>query len=161
MLSKLLSLLSKPILIMLLILASYFAYNQYQAKCRIEADRDSIKKSFDDYKVNSKAIKVMESNIIEAIKNGQKETNDLRDSVDAGLVQLLVRVESIDRDSTTTSAVASQALRLAKSTQQSYYDLRNGIKYNKEIVDGWQQYYCLEIAPKNNTEFMCEQISKR
>ncbi|WP_392559775.1 lysis system i-spanin subunit Rz [Orbus mooreae] len=139
-----------------LLFVSYFAWNCWQDERRAIAEKERINSEFAEYKTNNKAVKQLELNLIEAINNANKNTDDLRNNVDNGLIELLVKVESIERDSATTSNTADQALRLAKSARQDYYNLRSGINYNKTMIDGWQRYYCLEIAPKNNTKFMCD-----
>ncbi|TEA26949.1 lysis system i-spanin subunit Rz [Candidatus Schmidhempelia bombi] len=78
----------------------------------------------------------MESNLIEAIKNGQVKTDALRNDIDNGLIELRVKVDSAERDSAAASTIANNALRLAKSSQQDYYRLTNAISYNNAIIDG-------------------------
>ncbi|NUF48639.1 lysis system i-spanin subunit Rz [Gilliamella sp. ESL0250] len=143
-------------LISALIFACYFAFNCWQDKRLAVMRVNKAEEKYEKYIQDNNEVKKIESNIIEAIKNGQAKTNALRNDIDNGLVELRVKVESIERDSATTSGIANKALRLAKSSQQDYYNLTNAIEYNKVIIDGWQKYYCKEIAPKNNTEFMCD-----
>lgn len=130
--------------------------NHYKHKAQMASARaDTLEAEIKQYKADSINIKKLESNIIEAIKHGQTNTDNLRNDIDNGLSELLVKVESAQRDSTTASNTAQQALRLAKSSQQDYYNLTNAINYNRAIIEGWQKYYCQEIAPKNSTDFMC------
>ena len=133
--------------------------NHYKHKAQMASARaDTLEAEIKQYKADSINIKKLESNIIEAIKHGQTNTDNLRNDIDNGLSELLVKVESAQRDSATASNTAQQALRLARSSQQDYYNLTNAIEYNKVIINGWQEYYCKEIAPKNNTEFMCNEV---
>ena len=133
--------------------------NHYKHKAQMASARaDTLEAEIKQYKADSINIKKLESNIIEAIKHGQTNTDNLRNNIDNGLSELLVKVESAQRDSATASNTAQQALRLARSSQQDYYNLTNAIEYNKVIINGWQEYYCKEIAPKNNTEFMCNEV---
>lgn len=141
-----------------LLFTSYFAWNCWQDEKVAKKEANRINLEFIDYKTNNKAIKQLEMNINEVLKNASKDTDNLRNNVDNGLIELRVRVETIERDSTAASNTAVKALRLARSSQQDYYNLVNGINHNKAVIDGWRQYYCLEIAPKNNTEFMCKGI---
>ncbi|WP_294616063.1 lysis system i-spanin subunit Rz [uncultured Gilliamella sp.] len=136
--------------------AIYFAYHCWQGKQIAIAAANKVEIEFEQYKQSNNAVKQLELNIIETIKNGQANTDNLRNDIDNGLVELRVKVETIERDSTATSDIAYRALRLAKTSRQDYYNLVNAINYNKAIIDGWQQYYCQEIAPKNKTEFMCK-----
>ncbi|OTQ71032.1 lysis system i-spanin subunit Rz [Gilliamella sp. N-G2] len=130
--------------------------NHYKHKAQMASARaDTLEAEIKQYKADSINIKKLESNIIEAINHGQTNTDNLRNDIDNGLSELLVKVESAQRDSTTASNTAQQALRLAKSSQQDYYNLTNAINYNRAIIEGWQKYYCQEIAPKNSTDFMC------
>ena len=130
---------------------------KYKAE-EANARADKLITEFDQYKNSNNNIKKLESNIIEAIKNGYAKTDALRNDIDNGLVELLVKVESVERDSATAGNIAQQALRLARSSQQDYYNLTNAISFNKELIEGWQNYYCQAIAPKNNTEFMCDEV---
>ena len=136
--------------------AIYFAFNCWQDEKLAAARENQIKTEYEQYKQDNNAVKQIETNIIEAIKDGHAKTDALRNDVDNGLVELRVQVETVERDSTATSDIAYRALRLAKTSRQDYYNLVNAINYNKAIIDGWQQYYCQEIAPKNKTEFMCK-----
>ena len=138
--------------------AIYVSYNCWQDEKLAVARENQIKIEFEQYKQSNNAVKQLELNIIGAIKNGQAKTDALRNDIDNGLVELRVKVESVERDSATTSGIANKALRLARTSQQDYYNLTNAIKYNKVIIEGWQKYYCKEIAPKNNTEFMCNGV---
>ncbi|OCG39041.1 hypothetical protein A9G29_09690 [Gilliamella sp. Fer2-1] len=144
------------LLISMLLFAFYLAYNCWQNEKLAVARADTAEAKYEDYKRDNNAVKQIELNIIEAIKNGQTKTDALHNDIDNGLVELRVKVESVERDSTTTSNTASKALRLARASQQDYYNLTNAISYNKAMIDGWREYYCKEIAPKNNTEFMCD-----
>lgn len=136
--------------------------NHYKHKAQIASARaDTLETEIKQYKADSINIKKLESNIIEALKHGQTNTDNLRNDIDNGLVELRVKVESVERDSATASNTAQQALRLAKSSQQDYYNLTNAINYNRAIIEGWQRYYCQEIAPKNNTQFMCKEVTKQ
>ncbi|OCG02265.1 lysis system i-spanin subunit Rz [Gilliamella sp. wkB112] len=136
--------------------AIYFAYHSWQGKQFAIATANKLETEFEQYKQSNNIVKQLELNIIETIKNGQVSTDNLRNDIDNGLVELRVKVENIERDSTATSDIAYRALRLAKTSRQDYYNLANAINYNKAIIDGWQQYYCQEIAPKNKTKFMCK-----
>lgn len=156
---KLLYKLSPIILLIIVIFSIYFAYRCYQDEKIAKAYLDKLQSEFVQYKNSNNNIKKLESNIIEAIKHGQTNTDNLRNDIDNGLVELRVKVESVERDSATASNTAQQALRLAKSSQQDYYNLTNAINYNRTIIDGWQKYYCQEIAPKNSTEFMCKKFN--
>lgn len=138
--------------------AIYVAYNCWQGERLAIVRANEAEAKYEKYKQDNNAVKQIEINIIEAIKNGQAKTDALRNDVDNGLVELLVKVESVERDSTATSSTANKALRLARTSQQNYYNLSNAIEYNKVIIEGWQKYYCKEIAPKNNTEFMCNGV---
>lgn len=139
-----------------LLFASYFAYNCYQDERRAKQEAARINTEFAQYKEDNNTIKQLEKNITEALTNANNTTNELRNNVDNGLVELLVKVESIERDSTTASNTANTALRLARTSQQDYYNLRSAINYNKVMIDGWQKYYCTVIAPKNGSEGMCK-----
>lgn len=133
--------------------------NHYKHKAQMASARaDTLEAEIKKYKADSINIKKLESNIIEAIRHGQTNTNNLRNDIDNGLSELLVKVESAQRDSATAGSIAQQALRLAKSSQQDYYNLTNAIGFNKALIEGWQKYYCQEIAPKNDTEFMCDEV---
>lgn len=136
--------------------ACYFAYNCWQDERFAVEKANKAEAKYEKYIQDNNEVKKIESNIIEAIKNGYAKTDALRNDIDNGLVELRIKVESVERDSTTAGNAAIQALRLAKSSQQDYYNLTNAIEYNKAIIEGWQKYYCNEIAPKNNTEFMCK-----
>lgn len=138
-----------------LLFVSYFAFNCWQDEKLAVARENQIKTEYEQYKQDNNTIKQIETNIIEAIKDGHAKTDALRNDVDNGLVELRVQVESVERDSATASNTANKALRLARTSQQDYYNLSNAIEYNKAIINGWQEYYCKEIAPKNNTTFMC------
>ncbi|MWP47455.1 lysis system i-spanin subunit Rz [Gilliamella sp. Pas-s27] len=143
-------------LISALVFVSYFAYNCWQDERLAVMRANKAEAKYEKYIQDNNEVKKIESNIIEAIKNGYAKTDALRNDVDNGLVELRVKVESVERDSTASSNIANKALRLAKSAQQDYYNLTNAIEYNKVMIDGWQKYYCKEIAPKNGTEFMCD-----
>ena len=138
-----------------LLFVSYFAFNCWQDEKTAVVRANEAEAKYEKYKQDNNAVKQIETNIIEAIKNGHAKTDALRNDVDNGLIELRVQVESIERDSTATSNIANKALRLARTSQQDYYNLTNAIEYNKAIINGWQEYYCKEIAPKNNTAFMC------
>ncbi|MFQ1017472.1 lysis system i-spanin subunit Rz [Gilliamella sp. Occ3-1] len=142
-------------LISALIFACYFAYNCWQDEKTAVAKANKAEAKYEKYIQDNNEVKKIESNIIEAIKNGYAKTDALRNDIDNGLVELRVKVESVERDSTTSSNIANKALRLARTSQQDYYNLTSAIEYNKVMIEGWQKYYCKEIAPKNNTEFMC------
>lgn len=144
----------------ILIFISYFAYKCWQDEKLAVARADKIKTEYENYKYDNNNIKKLESNIIEAIKNGRAKTDDLRNDIDNGLVELRVKVESVERDSASAGNTAIKALRLARTSQQDYYNLANAIEYNKALIDGWQKYYCSEIAPKNKTEFMCNGLDR-
>lgn len=135
--------------------AIYVAYNCWQDEKTAVVRANEAEAKYEKYKQDNNAVKQIETNIIEAIKNGHAKTDALRNDVDNGLIELRVQVESIERDSATASNTANKALRLARTSQQDYYNLSNAIEYNKAIINGWQEYYCKEIAPKNNTAFMC------
>ncbi len=138
---------------------TFKAMLDYKYKAREANTRaNTVTSEFVQYKNSNNNIKKLESNIIEAIRHGQTNTNNLRNDIDNGLSELLVKVESAQRDSATAGSIAQQALRLAKSSQQDYYDLTNAIGFNKALIEGWQRYYCQEIAPKNDTEFMCDEV---
>lgn len=141
--------------------AIYVAYNCWQDEKAAVASADKIKTEYEQYKQDNNTVKQIETNIIEAIKDGHAKTDALRNDVDNGLIELRVQVETIERDSTATSNIANKALRLARTSQQDYYNLSNAIEYNKAIIKGWQKYYCKEIAPKNNTEFMCDKNGEK
>ncbi|NUF50484.1 lysis system i-spanin subunit Rz [Gilliamella sp. ESL0250] len=143
-------------LISILAFVSYFAYNCWQDKRLAVSRANKAEAKYEKYIQDNNEVKKIESNIIEAIKNGQAKTDALRNDIDNGLVELRVKVESVERNSATAGNAAIQAMRLAKSSQQDYYNLTNAIEYNKVIIEGWQKYYCKEIAPKNGTEFMCD-----
>ena len=134
----------------------YFAFNCWRDERLAVARADEAEAKYEKYKQDNNAVKQIETNIIEAIKDGYAKTDALRNDVDNGIVELLVKVESVERDSATASNTANKALRLARTSQQDYYNLSNAIEYNKAIINGWQEYYCKEIAPKNATEFMCK-----
>lgn len=142
-------------LIIALIFVSYFAYNCWQDKRLAVSRANKAEAKYEKYIQDNNEVKKIESNIIEAIKNGYAKTDALRNDIDNGLVELRVKVESVERDSATSSNIANKALRLARTSQQDYYNLTSAIEYNKVMIEGWQKYYCKEIAPKNNTEFMC------
>lgn len=142
-------------LIIALIFVSYFAYNCWQDKRLAVSRANKAEAKYEKYIQDNNEVKKIESNIIEAIKNGYAKTDALRNDIDNGLVELRVKVESVERDSTASSNIANKALRLARTSQQDYYNLTSAIEYNKVVIEGWQKYYCKEIAPKNNTEFMC------
>lgn len=148
-------------LISALIFACYFAFNCWQDKRLAVAKANKAEAKYEKYIRDINEVKKIESNIIEAIKNGYAKTDALRNDIDNGLVELRVKVESVERDSATTSGIANKALRLARTSQQDYYNLTNAISYNRTIIDGWQKYYCQEIAPKNNTQFMCKEVTKQ
>ena len=139
-----------------LIFACYVAFNCWQDKRLAVMRANKAESKYERYIQDNNEVKKIESNIIEAIKNGYAKTDALRNDIDSGLVELRVKVESVERDSATTSGIANKALRLARTSQQDYYNLTNAVSYNKAIIDGWQKYYCKEIAPKNNTELMCD-----
>lgn len=143
-------------LLVIIIFISYFAYRCWKDEQIAITKTLTLEAQFKAYQQNNNAIKQIESTIIETIKDEQAKTENLRDNVDNGLVELRVKVAAIERNSATTSDVAEQALRLAKSSQQDYYRLTNAIGYNRAIIEGWQEYYCKAIAPKNNTQFMCD-----
>lgn len=147
------------ILVSSLLFTSYFAYDCWQDENKAKAEVDRINAEFTQYKEDNKAVKQLEKNIIEVINNANNTTNELRNNVDNGLVELLVKVESIERDTTTASTAADQALRLARTTQQNYYNLTNAINYNKTRIDGWQKYYCMILAPKNGGESVCSEYN--
>lgn len=147
-------------LLVISIFISYFAYKCWQDERLAVARENKTKSEYEQYKQDNNAVKQIEINIIETIKNGQAKTDALRNDIDSGLVELLVKVESVERDSASTSNIANKALRLARTSQQSYYNLSNAIEYNKALIDGWQKYYCSEIAPKNKTEFMCNGLER-
>ena len=151
-------LLSPIVLLAVAIFAIYFAYGCYQNERIAKAQIGKLEAEFKQYKADSINIKKLESNIIEAIKHGQDKTDNLRNDIDNGISELLVKVESAERDSAAAGNTAQQALRLAKSARQDYFNLTNAIDYNKAIITGWQKYYCTEIAPKNKTEFMCDEV---
>lgn len=153
-------LLSPIVLLAVAIFAIYFAYGCYQNERIAKAQIGKLEAEFKQYKADSINIKKLESNIIEAIKHGQDKTDNLRNDIDNGISELLVKVESAERDSAAAGNTAQQALRLAKSARQDYFNLTNAIDYNKAIITGWQKYYCTEIAPKNKTEFMCNEVKK-
>lgn len=133
--------------------------NHYKHKAQMASARaDMLEAEVKQYKADSINIKKLESNIIEAIKHGQDKTENLRNDIDNGVSELLVKVESIERNSASAGNSAQQALRLAKSARQDYFNLTNAISYNKTLIDGWQRYYCQAIAPKNGTEFMCNEV---
>ena len=140
--------------------AIYVAYNCWQDEKTAVVRANEAEAKYEKYKQDNNAVKQIETNIIEAIKNGHAKTDALRNDVDNGLIELRVQVESIERDSASTSNIANKALRLARTSQQSYYNLSNAIEYNKALIDGWQKYYCSEIAPKNKTEFMCNGLER-
>jgi predicted negative regulator of RcsB-dependent stress response len=143
-------------LISILAFVSYFAYNCWQDKRLAVVRANKAEAKYEKYIQDNNEVKKIELNIIEAIKNGYAKTDALRNDIDNGLVELRVKVESVERDSATSSNIANKALRLARTSQQDYYDLTNAIEYNKVIIESWQKYYCKEIAPKNGTEFMCD-----
>lgn len=145
-------------LVIIAAFAMYVSFNCWQDKKLAVARANEAEAKYEKYKQDNNAVKQIEINIIEAIKNGQANTDNLRNDIDNGLVELRVKVETIERDSTATSRTANNALRLARTSQQNYYNLSNAIEYNKALIDGWQKYYCREIAPKNNTEFMCNGV---
>jgi hypothetical protein len=153
---KLLYKLSPIFLVVITLFAFYFAYHCWQDEKAAKAEAKRIATVFAQYKEDNKAIKQLEKNLTEALINANNTANELRNNVDNGLIELRVKVESAERDSATASNIANKALRLARTSQQDYYHLTNAISYNKVIIDGWREYYCKEIAPKNNTEFMCE-----
>ena len=144
----------------ILIFISYFAYKCWQDEKTAVVRANEAEAKYEKYKQDNNAVKQIETNIIEAIKNGRAKTDDLRNDIDNGLVELRVKVETIERDSTAASRTANNALRLARTSQQNYYNLSNAIEYNKALIDGWQKYYCSEIAPKNKTEFMCNGLER-
>ena len=146
-------------LIIALIFACYFAYNCWQDKRLAVEKANKAEAKYERYIQDNNEVKKIESNIIEAIKNGYAKTDALRNDIDNGLVELRVKVESVERDSTASSNIANKAFRLARTSQQDYYNLTNAINYNRTIIDGWQKYYCQEIAPKNSTEFMCKKFN--
>ena len=148
-------------LIIALIFACYFAYNCWQDKRLAVEKANKAEAKYERYIQDNNEVKKIESNIIEAIKNGYAKTDALRNDIDNGLVELRVKVESVERDSATTSGIANKALRLARTSQQDYYNLTNAIEYNKVVIEGWQKYYCKEFAPKNNTQFMCKEVTKQ
>ena len=147
-------------LLVISIFISYFAYKCWQDERLAVARENKTKSEYEQYKQDNNAVKQIEINIIEAIKDGQANTDNLRNDIDNGLVELRVKVETVERDSTAASRTANNALRLARTSQQNYYNLSNAIEYNKVIIEGWQKYYCKEIAPKNNTEFMCKGLER-
>ncbi|QHJ80145.1 MAG: hypothetical protein [Bacteriophage sp.] len=134
--------------------------NHYKHKAQMASARaDTLEAEFKQYKADNINIKKLESNIIEAIKHGQDKSDNLRNDIDNGISELLVKVESVERDSAAAGDIAQQALRLAKSAKQDYFNLTNAINYNNALIAGWQNYYCTEIAPKNKTEFMCDEVT--
>ena len=136
-------------------LALYFAYHCWQGEQLAMAKTVALEAQFNAYKQGNNAIKLIESNILETIKDEQVKTDSLRDDVDNGLVELRIKVATLERNSAATGDIADKALRLAKSSQQDYYRLTHAISYNQALIEGWQQYYCQVIAPQNNTLFMC------
>ena len=147
-------------LISALLFSCYFAYICWQDEKAAKAEAERINTEFIQYKEDNQSIKQIELNIIETIKNGQAKTDALRNDVDNGLVELRVKVETAERDSAAAGDTAAKALRLARTSQQDYYNLTNAITYNDAIIKGWQQYYCTVIAPKNGTQAMCSDIKK-
>lgn len=137
----------------------YVAIDQYQDKTQLKIDLKVVNAKFEQYKTDNNSVKQLDLKIMGALEDGNKNTNNLRDAVNAGLVELLVRTEAIERDSSGASTSIQNAVRLAESTRQDYYDLRNGIEQNRIMILGWQEYYCKIIAPKNKTEYLCEGIS--
>lgn len=131
----------------------------YKHKAQMaNARADTLEAEFTQYKADNINIKKLEANIIEAIKHGQVNTDTLRNDIDNGISELLVQIESVERNNATAGDTAQRALRLAKSARQDYFNLTNAINYNNAIITGWQKYYCTEIAPKNKTEFMCNEV---
>ena len=143
-------------LLVISIFISYFAYHCWQGEKRAMAKMVALEAQFNAYKQGNNAIKLIESNILETIKDEQVKTDSLRDDVDNGLVELRIKVATLERNSAATGDIADKALRLAKSSQQDYYHLTHAIRYNQTLIEGWQQYYCQVIAPQNNTQFMCD-----
>lgn len=140
------------------VFAIYFAYNCWQNERFAVARADKAEAKYEKYIQDNNAVKQIETNIIEAIKNGYAKTDALRNDIDNGFVELRVKVESVERDSATAGVTAIKALRLARTSQQDYYNLANAIHFNRALIEGWQNYYCGEIAPKNNTKFMCDGV---
>ena len=120
-------------LIIALIFACYFAYNCWQDKRLAVEKANKAEAKYERYIQDNNEVKKIESNIIEAIKNGYAKTDALRNDIDNGLVELRVKVESVERDSTASSNIANKALRLARTSQQDYYNLTNAIEYNKVV----------------------------
>ncbi len=142
-----------------LMLIAGAAVDHYKNKAQMASARaDKLEAEIEQYKADNINIKKLESNIIEAIKRDQYKTDTLRNNIDNGISELLVKVESVERNSASAGNTAQQALRLAKSARQDYFNLTNAINYNKTLIDGWQIYYCQTIAPKNGTEFMCNEV---
>jgi arginine deiminase len=140
----------------MLLFVCYFAYKCRQDEKLAMVRANKAEEKYEKYLQDNNEVKKIESNIIEAIKNGQAKTAVLRHDIDNGLIELRVKVESVERDSAAASNTASKSLRIARASQQDYYHLTSAISYNKAMIDGWREYYCKEIAPKNNTEFMCK-----
>ncbi|WP_392565693.1 lysis system i-spanin subunit Rz [Utexia brackfieldae] len=143
------------ILLILLIFAGYIMIGLYQEKSTYKTELNKMRAEFVKYQTDTNFIKQLEIHLQKVIKDGQTHSDKLRNDIDNNFIQLRVKVESIEQDSTTSSHIADRALQLATFTRQDYYNLINGIGYNQVMINGWQQYYCSEIAPKNQTEFMC------
>lgn len=136
-------------------LAFHYRTEFLQSKARIA----EVESNFEQYKIDNDIIRQLEFKIIEAIKDDQVKTANLRNAIDNNIAELLIKVESVERDSSAAGDTAIKALRLAKSSRQDYFSLINAIHYNQTIITGWQEYYCQEIAPKNKTEHLCPEDS--
>lgn len=158
---KLLYKLSPILLVVITAFALNFAYNCYQDEKAESKRADKAELDFKEYKQSNNAIKQLEVNLIRAYNDGKAQEDDFRSRVDSGLVELHVKVATIERDSTAASLVVERTFRLADSVRQDYYKLRNGIRKNELKLVGWEKYYCTEIAPKNNTEFMCSTLTSK
>lgn len=149
----------KWIITLLLILCGSLAYAvsvEYKENQLLKKEISQISTQFNEYKKNNNSIKQLEVNLIKALKNEHNKENAFRHAVDSGLVELRVKVDSLERDSAAAGDTIEHTARLAASVRQDYYCLRKGICWSKKIIEYWQKYYCLEIAPKNKTEFMCK-----
>ncbi|MDF7671168.1 lysis system i-spanin subunit Rz [Orbaceae bacterium ESL0721] len=137
----------------------WFCVEQYKSAKALELELLSLQAKFTQYKIDNDSVKQLDTKIMGELKNAHIETINLRSAVDAGVVQLLIKTNSIERDTGTTGISVRKAVQLAESARQDYYALRQGIEQNRILITGWQEYYCKVIAPKNQTEYLCKDLS--
>lgn len=154
------SITSKIIAVLAAVLAAFLIYWYVSyLDNKIDDLQSSLNKmstTFEQYKLDVTSVNKLSTELGAKLELDKNTNANLRNDVANNFSELRVKIDSVGRNTAAAIVSNAETARIAESTRQDYFNLRDQIAENNLMIIGWQKYYCDIIAPKNNTQYLCE-----